>query len=81
MSAVWRAHWLQGAGLPVVALSFRAVFPAFCLLSCFAPDALPANMAIFRILRGFLEGFICLVWVCVILVLCVACVAFVRVYS
>ena len=51
--------------------------PAFCLLYCFACGTLHLNMALFRILRGFLEGFICLAWVCVACVLCVACVAFV----
>ena len=56
-----------------------AVCSAFCPLSCFACGGLLVNMALFRVLRGFLEGFICLVWVCVALVLCVACVAFVRV--
>ena len=37
------------------------VFPAFC---CFALGALIANMPLFRVFRAFLEGFICLVWVC-----------------
>ena len=40
-----------------------------------------ANMALFRVLRAFLEGFSCSVWVCVVLVLFVACVGFVRVWS
>ena len=42
------------------------VFPAFCPLSCSAVVALLANMALFRILRGFLEGFYCWVWVCML---------------
>ena len=61
--------------------SFRAVFPAFCPLSRFVLVGLLANMPLFRVLRAFLEGFGVVVWVCVVLVLCVACVAFVRVWS
>ena len=38
-----------------------------------------ANMALFRVLRAFLEGFMVGVWVCVGLVVCVDCGAFVRV--
>ena len=54
---------------------------AFRPLSRFALGALLANMALFRILRGFLARFGVVVWVCVVLVLCVACGAFVRVNS
>ena len=43
--------------------------------------ALLANMALFRVLRGFLAGFGVVVWVCVGLLVCVACVGFVRVNS
>ena len=53
------------------------VFPAFRLLACLACGGLPANMALFSVLRGFSAGFSCWVWVCIALVLCVACVAFV----
>ena len=52
---------------------------AFCPLSRFVLGALSLNMALFRVLRGFLACFMGLVWVCVGLVLFVACVAFVRV--
>ena len=52
---------------------------AFCPLYCFACGALHLNMALFRILRGFLARFGVLVWVCAGLVLCLDCVAFVRV--
>ena len=48
---------------------------AFCLLSRFVFVGLLANMALFRVLRAFLEGFGVVVWVCIVLVLCVACVA------
>ena len=41
--------------------------------------ALLANVALFRVLRGFLAGFGVVVWVCAGLAVCVACVAFVRV--
>ena len=68
----------QGFGL---VLCFRVVFPAFCPLSRLALGALLANMALFRVLRGFLEGFGVVVWVYVVLVVCVACGAFVRVWS
>ena len=53
------------------------VFPAFCPLYCFVLVALLANMALFRVLRGFLAGFMGFAWVCVGWVLCVACGAFV----
>ena len=58
-----------------------AVFPAFCPLSCFMLVASLANMALFRVLRGFLEGFIVRMNICMGLVLCLDCVAFVRVWS
>ena len=54
---------------------------AFCPLSRFVFGALSLNVALFRVLRGFLEGFMGFVWVCVACVLCLACVAFVRVWS
>ena len=54
---------------------------AFYSLCRSALGALPANMALFRNLRRFLAGFMDFVWVCVVLVVCVACVAFVRVWS
>ena len=73
-------HWCRCAGLWLVP-SFRGVFPAFRSLSCFAFGALLANMPLFRVLRGFSEGFMGFVWVYVVLVLCVACVAFVCVNS
>ena len=51
------------------------------LLYCSAPCTLSLNMALFRVFRGFLEGFGVVLWVCLVLVLCVACVGFVRVWS
>ena len=57
------------------------VFPAFCPACCFVLVVLLANMALFRILRGFLEGFGVVVCVCIACVLCVACGAFVCVWS
>ena len=62
-------------------VSSGRVFHAFYLLFCFALGALIANMALFRVLRAFLEGFMVRVYICMGLVLCVACVAFVRVWS
>ena len=53
------------------------VFRCFCPLSRFALVGLLANMALFRVLRAFLARFGAFVWVCVVLVVCVACGAFV----
>ena len=50
-------------------------------LYCLALGALALNMALFRILGAFLGDFMGFVWVCAVLVVCVACVAFVRVNS
>ena len=57
------------------------VFPSFYSTSSLVFGALLANMALFRAFRAFLEGFMGFVWVCLVLVLFVACVAFVRVWS
>ena len=77
---VHRLQVVQGAGPPVV---FRGVFRPFALpfvpSAGFACGRLLANMALFRVLGAFLGGFSCSVWVCLAWVLCVACVAFVRV--
>ena len=43
---------------------FRAVFPAFCPLVCFACGALHLNMALFRVLRAFLAGFGVRMYIC-----------------
>lgn len=64
-----------------VVLSFGRVFLAFCPLYRFMLVVLLANMALFRVLGAFLAWFGVFVWVCVVWVLCVACGAFVRVYS
>ena len=64
-----------------LALVLWSCVPSFCPLSRFALGALLANMALFRILRAFLARFGGFVWVCVVLVICVACGAFVRVNS
>lgn len=61
--------------------SSGAVFPAFWSLCCLAFEVLGLNMPLFRVLRAFSAGFGVLVWVCIVRVLCVDCVAFVRVYS
>ena len=74
--AVWRVCWwqvvrLSGLSAPLV------VFPAFYPLCCFDCGALLANMPLFRVLRAFLAWFVGFVWVCAVLVICVACGAFV----
>lgn len=61
--------------------SYSGALHAFCPLVCFVLVVSLANMALFRVLEAFLAGFGVLVWVCVGLVLCVDCVAFVRVWS
>ena len=48
---------VQASRLLWLVLSFRAVFPAFCPLTCFMLVASLANMALFRVLRGFLGSF------------------------
>ena len=72
---VGRACRLQD--LPELALVLWSCVPSFCPLSCFVFGGLLANMPLFGVLRAILAGFVCLVWVCVALVLCVACGAFV----
>ena len=54
-----------------------APLPFLCPLSCFACGALHLNMALFRILRGFLEGFMVRMYICTGCGLCVDCGAFV----
>ena len=88
---VWRVHWWQVCrlfqdlqdlqDLPRWLWSSGVVFPAFYPLSRFVLGALIAKVALFRNLRGFLARFMGFVWVCVVLVLCVACGVFVRVNS
>ena len=51
--------------LPEVALVLWSCVPSFRPLSCFALGALPTNMALFRVLRGFSAGFGVLVCVCI----------------
>ena len=63
--------------LPEVALVLWSCVPSFCPLSRFVFGALSLNMALFRVLRAFLAWFGVVVWVCVVLVVCVACGAFV----
>ena len=63
------------------ALVLLSCVPSFCQLSRFVLGASLANMDLFRVLRAFLARFGWFVWVCVVLVICVACGAFVRVNS
>lgn len=67
---------VQGAGLPVSCGVFRCFVLPF-VLCCFACGVLCLDMALFSVLRALLAGFMRFVWVCIALVLCVACVAFV----
>ena len=57
-------HWSRGVQAfedsgPVIGWlwSYSGALPAFCPLCCCACGALHLNMALFRVLRGFLEGF------------------------
>ena len=61
--------------------SYSGALPAFCPLYCIVLVVSLANMALFRVLRGFLEGFMVRMCVCMGLGFFVACVAFVRVWS
>ena len=74
-----------GAGgvllLPLFGCAPAPFLPDFCPLSRFMLVASLANMALFRVLRGFLARFGVRMYICMGLVLCVACVAFVRVWS
>ena len=79
--ALWRVHLGQVVRLFGLLPSLSWRVPSFCPLSRSSLVALLANMPLFRVLRGFLAGFGAFVWVCVVLVLCVACVAFVCVNS
>ena len=45
-------HWVQAVG-SCGSSCFRAVFPAFCPLVCFALLLCLSNMPLFRVLRGF----------------------------
>ena len=67
--------------LPEVGSGPLVVFPPFCPLFCFALVALLANMPLFAFLMLFLARFMGFMCVCAALVLFVACVAFVRVWS
>ena len=79
LSAFWRVHWWQVSGSLCYFADVSNIgqntagCSAFCQLSRFALGVSYLNMALFRVLRGFLAWFMCLVWVCVVCVLCVAC--------
>ena len=75
----WCPLGAGGAGFCAILLTLAKMdkIPAFRPLSRFACLGLLANMALFRVLRGFLAGFMVVVWVCVNCVLCVDCGAFV----
>ena len=64
-----------------LALVLWSGVPSFCPLSRFVLGALALKYAFIRVLRAFLAWFVVFVWVCVVLVLCVACGAFVCVNS
>ena len=79
-----RVHWCRCAGFLSVLywlVSSGGALPAFCPFYCIVLVVSLANMALFRVLKAFLAGFGVLVWVCMGLVLCLDCVAFVRVWS
>ena len=63
-----------GSGPLVVCSLFLSSF-SLCLWCVVLEYALISRF------KGVLEGFPCWMWVCVVLVICVACVAFVRVWS
>ena len=80
----YRVHWSRGrqafdASGPAGGRlwSSGGVFHAFCPLVCFACGALHLNMALFRVLRASLAGFMVRMYVCMGWGLCVDCGAFV----
>ena len=73
-------HWVQVMQTALAILLMLAKMdkiPSFRPFAAFALGALPAYMALFRILRRFLAGFGVRMCVCMGLVLCVVCRAFV----
>ena len=73
---------MVGAALAILLTSAKMdKIPSFWSLSRFTSGALSLNIALFRVLRAFLAGFVVVVWVCIVRVLCVACAAFVCVNS
>ena len=73
-------RWCRVQGLPVSSGGvFRPFVPAFRPFAAFAFLQYLLNMPYFAFLGGFWRGLGCLAWVCVVLVLCAACMAFVRV--
>lgn len=75
-----RAHWLQVVQASrVCRWSFGAcscLYPCLLSLSCIPFPAIVLYYALFRILRGFLEGFGVRMYICMGWVLCVDCGAF-----
>ena len=61
--------------------SSGGALPAFCPLVCIVLVVSLANMALFRVLRGFLARFMVRMCVCMGLGFCVDCGVFVRVWS
>ena len=83
-SVFHRVHWCRCAGFLSVLywlVSSSGALPAFCPLYCIVLVVSLANMALFRVLRGFLEGFGVRMCVCVGLGFFVDCGVFVRVWS
>ena len=75
-------HWVAGGALLLPLFGcVPSLSPCLCPLSCFMLVASLANMALFRVLRGFLEGFGVRMYVCMGLGFCVDCGVFVRVWS
>ena len=77
-------HWCRCAGFLSVLywlVSSGGVSHAFCPLSCIVLVVSLANMALFRVLRGFLARFMVRMCVCMGLGFCVDCGVFVRVWS
>lgn len=78
-----RVHLWQVVGFLAILLTLAKMdkIPAFGRFPAFACGVLCLNMALFRVLMGFLAWFGGFVWVRLAWVLCVACGAFVRVNS
>ena len=87
LPAFWRVCWCGFAGSLYYFADVSKIgqdssrCSAFYSLCRSALGALIADMALFRVFRAFLARFGVVVWVCVVLVVCVACGAFVCVNS
>ena len=78
--ALWRAHWcrlLRVQDLPEVALALVSCVPLLLSALSLCPWCVAHKYDSISHFDGVFSGFGVVVWVCIVRVLCVACVAFV----